>query len=89
MGWMCRELCRWEVAGGGTSGVVSDNWETFRPDNLESEVGGGTCGMTLRGYVSKRDVGREIAQTVCVTERSAGETAWSEGGNDGRTQKTA
>jgi len=32
MGWMCRELCRWEL--GGTSGVGTDDSETFRLDNL-------------------------------------------------------
>jgi hypothetical protein len=38
MGWMCRELCRWEV--GGASGMVTDDSETFRLDNLESDVVG-------------------------------------------------
>jgi len=41
MGSIFRELCRWEV--GGTSGMVTDNSETFRLDNLESEVAGGAC----------------------------------------------
>ena len=27
MGWMCRELCRWEV--GGASGMVTEDWETW------------------------------------------------------------
>ena len=33
---MFRELCRWEL--GGTSGMVTDDSEIFRLDNLESEV---------------------------------------------------
>ena len=32
--------------------MVADNWETFRPDNLESEVDGGACGTAERGGVS-------------------------------------
>ena len=36
MGWKFRKLCRWEL--GGTSGVVTDDWETFRLGNLESEL---------------------------------------------------
>jgi hypothetical protein len=39
---MFSELCRWEV--GGTSGMVTDVSETFRLDNLESEVVGGAGG---------------------------------------------
>ena len=31
----------WEV--GGTSGMVTDDWETFRLYNLESDVDAGTC----------------------------------------------
>jgi hypothetical protein len=30
-----------QVGGGGTSGLVTDDSETFRLDNLESEVVGG------------------------------------------------
>jgi hypothetical protein len=44
------------VGSGGTSGMVTDGWETFRLDNLECEVVGGACGVTVRGYVSKMDV---------------------------------
>ena len=44
MGSMFRELCRWEV--GGTSGMVTDDSETFRLGNLKSEVVGGVC-MTV------------------------------------------
>jgi len=47
MGSMCRKLCRWEM--GGTSGMVTDDWETFRLDNLESEVAGRACGAADRG----------------------------------------
>ena len=39
MGWMFRELCKWEV--GVTSGMVTDDSETFRLGNLESQVAGG------------------------------------------------
>jgi hypothetical protein len=34
------------VGSGGTSGMVADDSETFRPDNLKSEVDGGAC-MTV------------------------------------------
>ena len=51
MGCVCRELCTWEV--GGMSGMVTDVWETFRLDNLESEIVGGACGLPERGGVSK------------------------------------
>jgi hypothetical protein len=47
MGWMFRKLCRWEV--GGTSGMVTDDSEMFRLDNLESEVVGGAFGAPDRG----------------------------------------
>jgi hypothetical protein len=37
-----RVLCRWEIEGnGGTSGVVIDDPETFRLDNIEYELAGG------------------------------------------------
>ena len=39
MGWMFRKLCRWEV--GVRLGVVTDGSETFRLDNVESDVVGG------------------------------------------------
>jgi hypothetical protein len=42
---MFRKLCRWEV--GGTSGMVTDESETFRLDNLESEV---VVGAWTLGY---------------------------------------
>ena len=50
MGWMFRELCKWEL--GGTSGMVTDDSEIFRLDVLESEVVGGACGAPDRGGVS-------------------------------------
>jgi len=46
MGSMFRELCRWEV--GGMSGMVTEDSETFRLDNLESEVVAGACGVPDR-----------------------------------------
>jgi len=47
MGWMFRELCRWEV--GGTSGMVTDgDSEIFGLDDLECEVVGGACGAADR-----------------------------------------
>jgi hypothetical protein len=33
-----------QVGIGGTSGMVTDDSETFRPDNMESRVIGGACG---------------------------------------------
>jgi len=36
------------VGNGGTFGVVTDDSETFRLDNLESEVVGGACGAADR-----------------------------------------
>jgi hypothetical protein len=33
-----------QVVSGGTSGVSTDDSETFRLDKLESEVVGGACG---------------------------------------------
>ena len=51
MGWVFRELCRWEVWG--KSGMVTDDLETLRLDNIESEVVGGACGAAGRGGVSK------------------------------------
>jgi len=32
------------VGSGGKSGVVTDDSEIFRLDNMESEVAGGACG---------------------------------------------
>ena len=56
MGSMFRELCRWEVGGGVTSGMDTDDSETFRLDNLESEVGGGACSerVNLVQYTMER-----------------------------------
>jgi len=51
MGWMLRDLCRWEL--GGTSGMVTDDSETFRLDSLESEIVGGARGAADRGGISK------------------------------------
>jgi len=33
------------VGSGGTPGVITDDSETFRLDNVESEVVGGACGL--------------------------------------------
>jgi len=33
--------------------MVTDDSETFRLDNLESEVGGGACGAADRSGISK------------------------------------
>jgi len=49
IGSMSRELCRF--GSGGTSGVVTDDSETFRLDNLESKVDGGAFGAPDRGAV--------------------------------------
>ena len=50
MGWMFRELCRWEV--GGTSGMVTVHSETFRLGNLEFEVVAAECKNTNNLYES-------------------------------------
>ena len=42
MGSMFRELCRWEV---GYVWDGSDDSDTFRLDNLESEIAGGACAI--------------------------------------------
>ena len=42
-----------QVGTGGASGMVTDDSETFRLDNLESEVAGGTCGAPDRRGLSK------------------------------------
>jgi len=41
------------VDSGGTPGVISNDSETFRLDNLEPEIVGGSCGVPDRGGVSK------------------------------------
>ena len=51
MGSLFRELRRWEM--GRRSGMVTEDSETFRLDNLESEVVGGICGAPDRGSISK------------------------------------
>jgi len=42
-----------QVGSGGTPGVITDYSETFRLDNVESEVVGGACGAPDRGGISK------------------------------------
>jgi hypothetical protein len=42
-----------QVGSGGMSGMVTDDSETFRLDNLESEVAGGACEAPYRGGTSK------------------------------------
>jgi hypothetical protein len=42
-----------QVGSGGTSGMFTDGLETFRLDNLESEVVRGACGAADKGSVSK------------------------------------
>ena len=41
------------VGSGGTSGMITDDSETFWLDNLESEVVRGACGDADRGGKSK------------------------------------
>ena len=41
------------MGNGGVSGMATDDSETFRLDNLESEVVGGACGAPDRGGVRK------------------------------------
>jgi len=40
-----------QVGSGGATGVITDDSETFRLYNLESAVGGGTCGAPDRDGV--------------------------------------
>ena len=42
-----------QVGNGGTSGTVTDDSETLRQGNLESESIRGTCGSPDRDNVSK------------------------------------
>jgi len=42
-----------QVGIGGTSGMVTDDSDVFRLDNLESEIVGGTYGAPDRSGVSK------------------------------------
>jgi hypothetical protein len=48
------------VGIGGTSGMVTDHSETFRLDNLESEVAGGACMTGLYAYI----VTKRISDTL-------------------------
>jgi len=48
MGWMCRELCRWEVRG--TSGMVTSDSEIFRLDNSDSEVDGRAKSLLIQEH---------------------------------------
>ena len=41
------------VGSGGTSGMITDDSETFRWDNLESEIAGGARAAPERGGISK------------------------------------
>jgi hypothetical protein len=41
-----------KVRSGGTAGMVTDDSETFRLDNLECEVAGGSRGAADRGGIS-------------------------------------
>ena len=40
-----------QVGSGGTSGMVTVDSDTFRLDNLESEVVGGECGAAGRSGI--------------------------------------
>ena len=42
-----------QLGSGGSSGMVSDESEMFRLDNMESEVVGGARGAAERGDLSK------------------------------------
>jgi hypothetical protein len=57
MGWMCRELCRWEV--GVRLGWLLINRRQLRLDNLESAVVGGARGAPDRGGgISKNEINK-------------------------------
>jgi len=69
---MCRDLCRWEVRG--TSGMVTDDSEAFRLDNLECELVAGACiSLPLRlkradwkTKLSKRNNRRNSLNLICT-----------------------
>jgi len=42
-----------QVGSGGTSGMLTDDSETFRLDNMESGVVGGACGAADTDGISK------------------------------------
>ena len=42
-----------QVGSAGTSGMVTKDSESFRLDNLESELVGGVCGAPGRGSIGK------------------------------------
>jgi len=46
------------VGSGGTSGMVTDDSEMFRLNNLESEVVGGACGAADGRGISKNGSNR-------------------------------
>ena len=41
------------MGNGGTSGIVTDDSETFRLDNMEFEIVGGTCALHIPYYCKK------------------------------------
>ena len=47
------------MGSGGTSGMVTDDWETFRMYNMESEIVGGTCRVKL--------LAREVSKCLSAT----------------------
>jgi hypothetical protein len=53
-----------QVGIGGTSGMVTDDSETFRLDNLESEVVGGACGAPNRLFRTQQRIIKGKSQTV-------------------------
>ena len=61
-----------QVGIGGTSGMVTDDSETFRLDNLESGVVGGTCVAPDRGGISKN--GSKVNLFECVSAESRART---------------
>jgi hypothetical protein len=52
------------VGIGGTSGMVTDDSETFILDNLESEVVGGACGAPHRLFRIQQRIIKGKWQTV-------------------------
>ena len=51
MGWMFREVCRWEL--GVSLGWLPMIRRHLHRENLKSVVVGGTCGSPDRGDISK------------------------------------
>jgi hypothetical protein len=59
MGSMFRVV---QTGSGRTSGMVTDDSETFRLDNMESGVVGRACGAPDRGGISKNGSNKQFIE---------------------------